>query len=523
MKENLPVTDQRIDYPDSYRILSTTDLKGQIKHMNDDFVEVSGFTYDELINKSHNYVRHPSMPPEAFANLWKTIQAGECWMGLVKNRCKNGDYYWVDAFVTPIKKHGETAEYQSVRTKPSAGQISRAEQCYKKIEVAPKVSIFYFWQKISIFNKSWLLNILAWSPLMISVVSESSQGLQMSACAFALITSFLLNRVIAKPLSYLADKSKKVFDNPLMKYIYTGRHDDLAQIELALKMYSSQLDAVVSRIDNDTDDLVGLAGQVKENVNQSNHLVNEQQKEITQVATAVHEMAATAQEISGTTKNNAKNLEDTLVYVNQGNEEMTNAGKQFHALQNSLQEASNQTETLNQQSNEIGHVITVIKEIADQTNLLALNAAIEAARAGEQGRGFSVVADEVRALANRTQESTDQIQKNIEQLQAGTKNVVAAVQEGSAKIETSVASINQVASSLDSVHSNINQISNATHQVAEAVQEQAQVSEELNKNITAINDMAENLTGLATNSAQSTFDMNQMMQEQQTLVRQFKG
>ncbi len=133
MKINTPVNTTEINFPEHYNILSTTNLKGAITYCNDDFIEVSGFTSEELIGRNHNLVRHPDMPPAAFADLWGNLKSGLPWMGIVKNRCKDGSYYWVDAYVTPIRENGETTEYQSVRTKPDRTIVQRAEAIYRDL------------------------------------------------------------------------------------------------------------------------------------------------------------------------------------------------------------------------------------------------------------------------------------------------------------------------------------------------------------------------------------------------------
>lgn len=118
MKNNLPVTQVEHELPDDAVLVSTTDLTGRITHCNKDFVEASGFDYDELLGQPHDIVRHPDMPPEAFKDLWSTIAHGRPWSGVVKNRCKNGDHYWVQANVTPVMKDGRPKSYMSVRLKP---------------------------------------------------------------------------------------------------------------------------------------------------------------------------------------------------------------------------------------------------------------------------------------------------------------------------------------------------------------------------------------------------------------------
>ncbi|MDH5395017.1 MAG: PAS domain-containing protein, partial [Gammaproteobacteria bacterium] len=138
MKKNLPITNTEIFLNDKNVITSTTDVKGSIVYVNEDFLDISGFSEDELLGENHNIVRHPGMPPAAFADLWSTIKAGKSWMGLVKNRCKNGNFYWVDAFVTPVTKNGEISGYESTRVKPLKLLTQRAECLYKKMSSGKK-------------------------------------------------------------------------------------------------------------------------------------------------------------------------------------------------------------------------------------------------------------------------------------------------------------------------------------------------------------------------------------------------
>lgn len=133
MRTNLPVTGTEYVMRDGQFIVSTTDVKGRITYVNPCFIEVSGFSQDELIGKAHNLVRHPDMPPAAFADLWLTLQAGLPWTGLVKNRRRNGDFYWVMANVTPVQEGGRTVGYMSVRTRPERAQVEAADAAYRQI------------------------------------------------------------------------------------------------------------------------------------------------------------------------------------------------------------------------------------------------------------------------------------------------------------------------------------------------------------------------------------------------------
>lgn len=134
MRNNQPVTNQETAVPRSANILSTTSPKGVISHINEDFLKISGFERDELIGQAHNIVRHPDMPATAFQMLWTALKSKRSWMGIVKNRCKNGDHYWVDAYATPIIKDGEVEELQSVRVKAKEEYVERAEALYQKLQ-----------------------------------------------------------------------------------------------------------------------------------------------------------------------------------------------------------------------------------------------------------------------------------------------------------------------------------------------------------------------------------------------------
>ena len=135
MRTNLPVTQQEYDYPGDELLMSTTDAQGNITHCNAAFMRVSGFTFEELIGQPHNIVRHPDMPPEAFKDLWGTVGHGRSWVGMVKNRRKDGDHYWVHANVTPLMEGGKPRGYMSVRAKPTRAQIDQAEALYRRMRL----------------------------------------------------------------------------------------------------------------------------------------------------------------------------------------------------------------------------------------------------------------------------------------------------------------------------------------------------------------------------------------------------
>ena len=164
MRTNLPVTQREYDYPADWILLSTTDTQSHITYVNQSFCTVAGFELDTMLGKPHNMVRHPDMPPHAFEDMWRCIKKGEPWKGIVKNRCANGDHYWVDAYVSPISVNGKVVEFQSVRTKPTRDQVKRAEIAYA--ELNKKGSVSALKRTLDMPVKLLLLALVAMLPML---------------------------------------------------------------------------------------------------------------------------------------------------------------------------------------------------------------------------------------------------------------------------------------------------------------------------------------------------------------------
>ncbi|WP_296217038.1 methyl-accepting chemotaxis protein, partial [Pseudomonas sp. UBA2684] len=416
MRQNLPVTGRNLELPKDANILSTTSPQSHITYVNPDFIKISGFTEEELLGQPHNIVRHPDMPSAAFEHMWSTLKAGRSWMGLVKNRCKNGDHYWVSAYVTPITKNGSTVEYQSVRTKPDPEQVQAAENLYAQLRsgksATPKWSV----------SLSVKILLLIWGSALSSLmVAGIFTGASPSDLLLAVLVSGGLSSVgimaLLSPLGKLLARVKNISNNPLSQILYTGRNDEFGQIEFALRMMQAETGAVIGRIGDASNRLGEHARGLLKDIESSNFLTVEQQAETDQIATAVNQMAASIQEVASNAQHAADAAGRADSETSSGQRLVAHTSQSITALEGEIRQAAQVIHELEGQSNEISKVLDVIRGIAEQTNLLALNAAIEAARAGEQGRGFAVVADEVRSLAARTQQSTTDIQSMISALQ----------------------------------------------------------------------------------------------------------
>ena len=252
MRINEPVTQNELEYDQHARIVSTTTSKGVITYVNKDFVEISGFTEEEALGQAHNIVRHPDMPQAAFQSLWDAMANQKPWMGIVKNRCKNGDHYWVDAFVmaNADETDGE-ANLQSVRFKPSRDQISRATNAYKLINEGKQP--FNLWHP-----KHWLiahkLNA-ATTTLLLPIaiflaVTNSLIGAAFTIAFLGVMTLF--NFFFTRNIRQAAKESAKTYSDPLAQYIYTGRLDELGSIELSKIFMRNKLETALWRVVDST-------------------------------------------------------------------------------------------------------------------------------------------------------------------------------------------------------------------------------------------------------------------------------
>jgi len=511
MKKNLPISNIECEYADTTNILSTTNLKGAISYFNDDFLEISGFEPEELINKNHNVVRHPEMPPAAFEDLWETVKDGRSWMGIVKNRCKNGDHYWVDAYVTPIRHNGETTEYQSVRQKPTRERVNRAEKIYKqllngksprairpsKFNTIPKV---IFSTAASILVSTLLVSFILDVKLLAAVATFVTAGVVSSLAAFLSL----------RPLKEAIDKARSITDNPIARYIYTGRNDDVGSLLLAMKSLSSETTGIVGRISDDSKKLSLSAKNLAETTEVTNHGVQQQYSETDQVATATNEMTASIQEISSNAQQTATAAKEAMSESNNGRKVVDLTSSSIEGLAQEIKHASTVIENVKTDSKEISTIVNVIRDISEQTNLLALNAAIEAARAGEQGRGFAVVADEVRALAGRTNTATDEIRQMIEKLQSGTGEAVTVMSKSCDNAVNTVAQASSAAHSLEAIAGAIEKINDMSMTIASAVEEQSAVAEEINQGIVRIRDNAETTMKASENMEEASTTMGDL-------------
>lgn len=483
-------------FAENATLVSVTNLDGVIQYANRDFIVISGYSEDELVGANHNLVRHEDMPKAAFADLWATVKADKPWQGFVKNKCKNGDYYWVDAYVTPVFENGVKIGYQSVRSCPTRHQVEKAEALYRELRNNPSKSLPKpnFLSQLTLATKVRSIVALAFVTFITTQWSEGQLfSLDAAHIASNLWILFLfamllhvINGDVVKRIDRLTKILKRISTGDLTERIEILKRDEIGEAVMTAKMLQGRLKAVIGRFGESSHDLVVATDVLIETSHTTKESMNIQRTETELVATAMNEMSSTVAEIAQNTSRTSELAAKAYTAAQNGKAMVSDTRETILELSDSLTTISDSISKLASECQQIRDITDSINDISDQTNLLALNAAIEAARAGEAGRGFAVVADEVRTLASRTQESTVEIDTMIEKLQQGSKEAVHAVEGGMQRVMASVEQIQSTESAFTEIVESVTDVNDMNMQIATAAEEQSSVAEEMNQNVSSI-------------------------------------
>jgi methyl-accepting chemotaxis protein len=342
------------------------------------------------------------------------------------------------------------------------------------------------------------------------------------ALLVGLIASWVITRLIVTPLRSVIRVAQQIAAGDLSATIEVTRRDEIGQLMQAMQQMGAGLSNIVSGLQAGIEQLASSAQSLSAVTEQTNLEVSSQKEETEQVATAMNQMTATVHDVARNAEEAAQAAQTADGKVESGQQVVRQSMARIEQLADSATSASSSIESLSAEIQNIGTVLSVIKSVAEQTNLLALNAAIEAARAGEQGRGFAVVADEVRALAKRTQQSTEEIERLVSALRSAAQSSVQQIQNSGELVKLAVSDALQTESALGSIAAAVSLIQQMNQQIAAAAEEQSSVAEEINRSVTSIRASADQSSLAMRGNAASSIELAQLGVELKGMVGHFR-
>ena len=464
------VTQNEYPLDDDTTLMSTTDVHSYITHANDTFVQVSGYQLDELTGQPHNMVRHPDMPKAAFADMWYTLQQGEPWSGIVKNRRKNGDHYWVRANAVPMVRQGQVTGYMSIRAKATAEEIAAVEPLYRALNDGSCKKRIH---KGLVVGKGWLGKLpampLRWrvrsvmaalfAVLAATLIATSAGWMPLAAAALVMLLGTLLFELqIVRPVENVARQALKVATGERNSVQHLNRSDELG---LTLRAVG-QLGLMCRWLINDVSSQVVSVRDGSDRLAQGNEDLNDRTR---QTVANVQQTVATMNQMAASVQSNSETAAEVDKLSVAASSAATKGGNAMQTVVKTMDDIADSTQR-------IGSITSLINDIAFQTNILALNAAVEAARAGEQGKGFAVVAGEVRHLASRSASAANDIRKLIDAS-------ASKVQSGSEQVHAAGRTMDDIVEQVKNVTQLIAQISHATSEQATGLSELTRAVAEL--------------------------------------------
>jgi aerotaxis receptor len=507
MRKNLPVTQREYPFPGGRTLVSTTDLQGRITYCNPAFIEVSGYTKEELIGQPHNLIRHPDMPSEAFRDMWSTIAGGQPWMAAVKNRRKDGDHYWVQANVTPLMAGGQPIGYLSVRTEAARTQIEGADRLYAVMReeqaAGRRITVLHrgdvrrqdlvgrttrlltpgpVVQLASGFTLAALASAVA--ARLLPATPLGTAGIAVTVLASTALGAWWMHRRHLAPLEGLLVSANGMAAGDLTQTLHVGSAGVMGRFQRALNQLNVNLRTIVGDARCEVDGLRGTAQEMA----QGNHDLSQRTEA---QAASLEETASSMEEITGTVRQSADAARSVATFAAQVTGITERSAQAVHQVTETMQ-------GIRESSDRIRDIIQVIDGIAFQTNILALNAAVEAARAGEQGRGFAVVAAEVRSLAQRTSTAAREVKQLIEhsaeKVDAGAQQTDVArgtMGEALAAVQRMASLVGEIDTGASEQLTGISQVNDAVSHMDGLTQQNAALVEQLAAAATSVRTQAE--------------------------------
>ncbi|MZJ54803.1 PAS domain-containing protein [Enterobacter hormaechei] len=480
------VTQNEYPLDDDTTLMSTTDLHSYMTHTNDTFVQVSGFTLQELLGQPHNIVRHPDMPKAAFADMWYTLKKGEPWSGIVKNRRKNGDHYWVRANAVPMVRNGQMTGYMSIRTRATEDEIAAVEPLYKALNEGRSKKRIH---KGLVVRKGWLGKLpampLRWRvrsvmavlfAVMAATLVASAAGWAslVAATVVMLLGTLVFEQQIVRPVENVARQALRVATGERNSVQHLNRSDELG---LTLRAVG-QLGLMCRWLINDVSSQVVSVRDGSDRLAQGNEDLNDRTR---QTVANVQQTVATMNQMAASVQSNSETAAEVDKLSMAASSAATQGGTVMQTVVKTMDDIADSTQR-------IGSITSLINDIAFQTNILALNAAVEAARAGEQGKGFAVVAGEVRHLASRSANAANDIRKLID--------------ASASKVQSGADQVHAAGRTMDDIVEQVKNVTQLIAQISHSTSEQATGLTELTRAVAELDSITQKNADLVEESAQ---------------------
>ncbi len=545
MKLNQPVTNVETQLPEGEFIYSRTDLDGRIVEVNAAFAEISAYCADEMIGQPHSLVRHPDMPPEAFEDMWRDLKAGLPWRGLVKNRRKDGGFYWVIANASPVRENGRIVGYQSVRGRPTREEIAAAEAIYERMRqgdksirilhglVAPArnlKSAFLCWitsdaQQTGVIGLSMLIigSLLLAHALNPMFFPPSLMHILGGACvALAFWFLFFFRAGLMGDLRKTDDFLGRILSSGDMRAgMPVERSDTVGNIARQSNQVVSWIRFTLQGIDDVAMAVTNSASEVAQSVVMLNKSAQAQSDATAAATTGIEQNTVSIGKVAASAERTKEAADEATKVSDKGSLLADQACATILQLAGTVKDSAVQVERLGEQSREISRITCVIRGIAEQTNLLALNAAIEAARAGEQGRGFAVVADEVRKLAERCAKAAEEVSQMIAAVQAETEKAVSGMRTGAEQVENGVKYVEEAKDALQEINQQMTHMLTTVGDIFNSTGDQQGAMKEMARHIGQVAQMTDQNIAQASETSRTANNLHTLTERMRKLVEQF--